>query len=123
MRILGFSRKWDKLNNKEFTTFRYPRGDKDWQIGEEVQVVFQPRRKGGGEKLGTAKIIKKEGRELSPFFADELQLVSYAEAVADGFPSGLEEMVAYMEKQYGLDYISCMNKLTLKWLELERKKP
>lgn len=38
MRILGFSKKWDKLNNGKFTTFRYPRKDslvgRDWHDGE-----------------------------------------------------------------------------------------
>jgi len=30
MRILGFSKKWDKLKDPEFTTFRFERKDKDW---------------------------------------------------------------------------------------------
>lgn len=54
MRILGFSKHWAKLDNPEFTTFRFPRKDKDWQIGETVKIVIKPRSKGGGELLGLA---------------------------------------------------------------------
>jgi len=116
MRILGFSKKWDKLNDMEFTTFRYPRVDRDWYIGEKVQVFYK-NRSPQRERLGIAQIVDRQPRELSPYFMDECQLVSYEECVADGFPNGLDEMVAFMEKQYGLDYISKFNKLTLRWIE------
>lgn len=70
MRILGFSRKdWinhltskPKLEEDKFTTFRFERRDEDWRVGEQVQVVYKPRRKGGGEVLGVAEIINKERR-------------------------------------------------------------
>ena len=64
MRILGFSEKWAKLLEGTFTTFRLERRDTDWQVGEVVQVVYKPRRKGGGEKLGVAKIVDKARRYL-----------------------------------------------------------
>lgn len=116
MRPLGFSKRWQKLSNSTFTTFRYPRADKDWEIGEEVQIIVQPRRKGGGEKLGIARIIGKERRELDPFFSGgTIPLLTEEEAVADGFANH-RKMTDYMEKQYGLDYISLFNKLTLRWV-------
>lgn len=62
MRILGFSKKWPKLKEPEFTTFRFERKDKPHYVGEQLQIVIQPRRKGGGEKLGIAEIVKKEPR-------------------------------------------------------------
>jgi len=34
MRILGVSKKWDKLQRPEWTTFRFARKDKDWYEGE-----------------------------------------------------------------------------------------
>ena len=126
MRILGFSKKWGKLKQPEFTTFRHPRGDKDWYIGEQVRVVFQPRRKGGGEILGVAEIVKKEIRELDSFFTDGVivkptgvKLVTDTEAIADGFASRFE-MGEWMEHTYGLDFISRMNKLTLRWFRVDR---
>ena len=61
MRILGFSRKWDKLKNDTFTTFRFERRDADWTVGEVVQVVYKPRTK-GREILGVATIIGKDIR-------------------------------------------------------------
>ena len=120
MRILGFSRKWAKLEQIEFSTFRYPRGDKGWEVGEHVQIVVQPRRKGGGDKLGIAVIVNKELREFAKgysrlFLGNCAPLVTDEEAQADGF-ANLGDMVAWMEKTYGrLDWIPCMEKLTLRW--------
>jgi len=119
MRILGFTKKWTKLNQDEFTTFRYPRGDKDWGIGELVKVVIQPRRKGGGESLGTAEIKNKELREFDAEYyelaKDNVPLITDGEAIADGFTSA-EDMIAWLEKTYGkLDFWPRMNKLTLRW--------
>ena len=119
MRVLGFSKRWQKLSNQTFTTFRYPRADKDWEIGEHVQITVQPRRKGGGDKLGIAVIINKEKRELDRDFYEQAHgkctpLVTDEEARADGFVD-LNDMVAWMEKTYGrLDWMLSLNKLTLR---------
>lgn len=68
MRILGFSQKWHKLNNGIlFTTFRFPRKDKDWEIEEVVQIVYKPRSK-QREPLGIARIIRKEPKDLNKQF-------------------------------------------------------
>ena len=119
MRILGFMKHWPKLDQEVFTTFRYPRLDKDWEIGEEVKVVIKPRCKGGGEILGIARIIGKEQKELDSSFSDVAPLVTDTEAIADGFED-VAGMVSWMEKTYGLDYISLMNKLTLRKLGKNR---
>lgn len=72
MRILGFSRKdwinylngnW-KREEEIFTTFRFTRRDRDWEVGELVQIVIKPRTK-GREPLGIAKIVSKKVRWLS----------------------------------------------------------
>ena len=109
MRILGFSKKWDKLNNIEFTTFRFPRKDKDWQAGEVVQIIVQPRRKGGGDKLGNARILEKECKLL--------QSVTEEEAMKDGFEEWID-MVNWMEDIYEFERLwrEPMNKLTLRWV-------
>ena len=113
MRILGFKGRWPKLDRQEFTTFRYERDDTDWAVGEKVQIVVSPRRKGGGDKLGIAEIINKEQRALAPPHGFRCDIVTDAEAVEDGF-SDRKEMVAFMQKTYGWDYFLIMNKLTLK---------
>ena len=124
MRVLGFSKRWQKLSNPEFSTFRYPRMDRDWGVGEVVQVVIQPRRKGGGDKLGCAEIINNEVRELDAQYFEMVKgdcppLVTDVEAQADGF-AGLDDMITWMEKTYGrLDWMSRMNKLTLTWQRVE----
>jgi hypothetical protein len=118
---MSFSKKWDKLQQSEFTTFRYPRADTDWFVGEIVQIFFK-NRSPSREKLGIARIVNKEKRELDTFSTDGtivkpigVPLTTEKEAQEDGFKSR-EDMVKYMEKQYGLDYISLFDKLTLRWL-------
>ena len=113
MRVLGFSKKWPKLSNPEFTTFRYPRKDRDWQVGELVQLVYHPRSK-DREVLGTAEIVLKEKRNvnITSTFSDIPQ-VSYVEAVRDGFVNQVD-MVSWFAKTYGGNANPIMNKLTLR---------
>jgi len=72
VRILGFSKKWTKLNQDEFTTFRLPRKDKDWQLEEVVQVVFHPRHK-DREVLSIAQIIEKGSVRLNGYSASSIE--------------------------------------------------
>ena len=85
MRILGFSKKWDKLNQVELTTFRYPRRDKDWFIGEIVQIVYHPRSK-DREILGIAEITNIEKRAMA-WHGDKSgeTKITNEEAKEDGF--------------------------------------
>ncbi len=125
MRILGFSEEWAKLKQHTFTTFRLPRKDRDWVVGETVQVVLRPRSK-QHVTLGTAKIIAVEQRRLfslkwatsdkynCPFVTDE-------EAIADGFV-GEKDMYGWMNEIHGDDarfIFEPMNKLTLRWILTE----
>jgi hypothetical protein len=118
MRIISFSKKWDKLSFETFTTFRYTRFDKDWFEGEVVQVFYK-NRSPQREKLGIAEIIDKRQRELDEWFSKtiDVPLVTNEEAQTDGFVNR-EDMVHFMEKQYGLVYISLFNKLTLRWVRV-----
>jgi len=122
MRIISFAEKWPKLHlelppyrRPDFTTFRYFY----WQKGWLVQVWYKARSKGNREKLGEAIILKAEPRELDKWIADkhlnEYPLVTETEVQADGF-SNLDKMILFMEKQYGLDWMPVMNKLTLRWI-------
>ncbi len=117
MRILSFCKKWDKLNKDEFTTFRYPRADKNWYVGEMVQVFYK-NRSPNREYLFNAQIIDIQTRELDPHFAkrQQIPLLTDKEANEDGFPSRID-MAEYMAKQYGLDYISKFMKMTLRKLK------
>ena len=114
MRIMSFNKKWDKLNQPEFTTFRYPRADRDWEIGERVQVFYKNRSL-QREKLGTAEIINKELRKIATAY--EAYRPTENEAQADGFPS-LLEMNVYFRKTYGSRiFEEPISKLTLRWLD------
>jgi len=107
MRILGFSKKWTKLKNDTFTTFRYRRKDaemgRDLHNGEILKIVYHPRHE--HEILGIAQIIKKETKQC--------QMITEDEAQADGFED-VSEMMDFLNPKHSFDLI---NKLTLKWIE------
>jgi len=108
MRIIGFSKRWDKLDQREFTTFRFKRKDRDWQVGEKVQVVFKPRSK-NRQILGTAEIVKKELRKMSEFLPAN-------EAIEDGFYS-TQDMRNWLSISYGDRWRKeSMNRFTLRWI-------
>lgn len=116
MRILGFSRRWPKLSQSEFTTFRFARKDKDWAQHELVQVVIKPRSK-DRHVLGFAKIIHKD-RKLFAFPHDAPLEISDMEAMKDGF-AGYMDMRDWFKAQYGNRiFQEYLNKLTLQWQEM-----
>jgi hypothetical protein len=127
MRILGFSKKWDKLKEDRFTTFRFTRKDKDWQVGEVVQIVYHPRHK-DHKRLGTAEIIGKEQRAMA-WHGDKTGItkITNDEAIADGFEDTLNKqayfhMWEFMWVNYGGGRLlsETMNKLTLGWVAQEK---
>jgi hypothetical protein len=106
MRIMSFSQRWDKLEHDEFTTFRITRKDKDWQVGEAVQLFYRTRSK-DREPLGVAVITAK--KPVLPV------VITDQEAIADGFPEGKSEMWRWLLKAHGERLRYCdLNKLTLK---------
>lgn len=113
MRILGFEQHWGKLDHQLddlFSTFRYPRRDKDWQRGERVNVVVKPRTK-GRQCLGLAKIIN-----ICPVHPED---ITDEMAQMDGFTDA-QEMLNYLAHQYAKDerWLSRkpINQLLLAWL-------
>jgi hypothetical protein len=118
MRILPVTEKWPKLKQPRWTTFRLERRDRDWQVGEVVQVVYKPRRKGGGEKLGIAKIVDKARRYLQcPAYMRHGFYYERAiqEAKEDGFNS-YDDMWEWLWAHHGGDLFQRpLNKLTLEW--------
>ena len=129
MRILGVSKTWPKLKNDLWTTYRFPRKDRDWGIEEVVQVVYKPRSK-EREVIGIARIIRKEPKDLNkqyfyyPGIGDynTPETITPSEAEEDGFTGmhgggDTEKMRRWFIDTYG--YSKCkelINKLTLYWL-------
>ena len=126
MRIMGFSKKWDKLNQSYFTTFRFPRRDRDWGLDEQVQIVYRPRSK-DRQVLGVAEIISKEKRAMA-WHGDMTgeQKITEHEALLDGFDNTLGitggayfAMWEFLWEYYGGKRLlkEPMNKLTLHWVK------
>ena len=113
MRVLGFAKKWSKLQKSIHTTFRFPRKDSDrgydWHIGEVVQEVYHTRC-ADREILGIAEIVNKEPKRVCDI-TDE-------ESVEDGFPNGKSEMIEWLAKEHHCNSSVMMNntinKLTLR---------
>ena len=134
MRILGFSTKWDKLDNDLlFTTFRFARKDadkgRDWAIEETVQIFYKPRSP-KREFLGIARIIRKQPKSLNKKFSywqvtpNTPDTITPEEAESDGFKGNhgggdTEAMRDYFHKTYG--WTKCdeepIYKLTLYWIK------
>jgi hypothetical protein len=114
MRILPITQKWPKLKKPRWTTFRLRRRDRDWEVGEIVQVVLHPRSK-GRVVLGIAKIVSKELRHFW-CSSSEGELIGVNEAMEDGFDNILA-MRLWMIKVHGRRAeTEPLNKLTLEWL-------
>ena len=113
MRIISFSKEWDKLNQPEFTTFRFQRKDKDWYVGEIVQVYFK-NRSPQREKLGEAKIISKEMRKIATAY--EQYRPTEEEAKADGFDNLFEMNIWFRKIFRDRIFEEPINKLTLRWI-------
>ena len=121
MRILGFSCKWDKLHlelpiseRPDFTTFRYPRYDKDWQVNEQVQPVYKPRSK-EREVLGIAEIMFKDRRRTICSIPNDAPQITDEEAREDGF-ADFADMYKWLVKTHGeVEATFTINKLTLRW--------
>ena len=138
MRILGFSKKGDKLAavNKDelFSTFRPPRKDRDWAVEEVVQIVYKPRTK-EREILGVARIIRKQlkdpAKDFDYFYGggygarvkNTPDIITPEEAKEDGFVGmhgggDIEKMRKYFYETYGYPkYQDPINRLVLYWIE------
>lgn len=132
MRILGFTKKWAKLNKGIlFTTFRYPRRDKDWRVEELVQIVYKPRSK-EREILGIARIIRKQEKNTKkrwsyyplPSFPNTSDMITPEEAYEDGFSGmhgggDIEKLLDWLQESAGIRFFreSLVNKLILYWID------
>jgi hypothetical protein len=113
MRIIGFSERWSKLSSDYFTTFRFPRKDKDWQVGEIVQVYYKPLSK-EREYLGIAIIVSKVKRSFI-LSDDAIPAPTISEAISDGFKHSADMEDYFINTYHGRIYREPMNKLTLYW--------
>lgn len=117
MRVLGFSRRWEKLARQRFTTFRFARKDRDWEVGEVVQIVLKPRSP-EREVLGLARIVAREPRRMARHGSRLPQpIVTEEEAREDGFTDYFD-MWEWLFDVYGGERLlkEPMNKLTLVWV-------
>jgi len=138
MRILSFSERWTKLNKSwfepnllTFTTFRYPRRDKDWEVEEVVKIVYKTRSP-NREELGMARIIRKDEKNTEkrwsyyplPSFPNTPDMITPEEAKEDGFTGmhgggDVEKLLDWLRESAGIRFYRehIVHKLTLYWIE------
>lgn len=129
MRIIGFSSlEWHnyeverpKLALPRFTTFRFPRRDRDWTPGEIAKTVYKPRARKDTVRtvLGLVVIISVEPRSFLPRNINGVKPISNREARMDGFESALE-MGKWIQSTYGIGRICeqyIINRLSLRWTQ------
>ena len=117
---MGFQKQWinqvtqqPKMASDSFTTFRFPRKDRDWEVGEVIQIVMNPRTK-KRIPLGEAMIVTKEPRSL---IGGKAHSITNDEARLDGFRLATE-LVDFLLKGKPIQYwASHPNRLTLRWLK------
>ena len=122
MRILGFSKEWPKLSQAQFTTFRLARKDKDWEVGETVQIVLRPRSK-DRKVFGIAEIIAKEPRRMGWHHSNPIiPMATKEEALEDGFEaekgfSAYAAFAAFLWATHDHDRLlkELINRLVLQW--------
>ncbi|MFA5152108.1 MAG: hypothetical protein WC554_06100 [Clostridia bacterium] len=101
----------EKLTSLSFTTFRLPRLDKDWYVGEILEVVLQPI---GKKKfpLGQAEVIFLEPKD---HFQYGDKGISDEEALKDGFRDSWElRKKIFWTRRHGKKP-QVAYKLTLEW--------
>ncbi len=118
MRILGFSKvDWrnyitheqSKMLQPEFTTWRWPRKDRDWYADEVVSVVVKTRSP-HRLVLGEAEIISVDSKEDYE--------ITDVDAMADGFleSHGLKLYLMQERRARSIPSAARPNKITLRWL-------
>lgn len=110
MRIISFTEMWPKLQQDVFTTFRFTRRDKDYQVCEKLQVWYRqrsPKRK----YLFNAEVVSKRSKWLID--ANGIYITP-DEAKEDGFNTP-QEMFDFLKKAHGNRvHAELINKLTLR---------
>jgi hypothetical protein len=101
---------WGKLQNDEFTTFRFARRDKDYQVEEKLQAWYR-QRSPKRQYLFNVEVVSKYPKWLID--ANGLY-INVEEAKEDGFETP-ELMFTFLHKAHGKRvYREPINKLTLR---------
>jgi len=104
-----------RLFNEQFVTYKRIRKDKDWQVGEIVNVTLSPVAK-PHTQLGFAKIININKKSSNRFIYPETTELSCDELLYEGF--GQFDEWKFKQSYFGNDYhiVKIFNKITLQWI-------
>ena len=107
--------KRNRLFNEQFVTYKRIRKDKDWQVGEIVNVTLSPVAK-AHTQLGFAKIIGIDKKSYNHFIYPETTSLSCDELTYEGF--GQFDEWEFKRSYFGDDYhdVKTFNKITLQWI-------
>jgi len=111
----SYTAKSNRLFHEQFVTYKRIRKDKDWQLGEVVNVTLSPVAK-PHTKLGFATIVGIDKKSTNHYTYPETTEVSGNEFRYEGFD--LFDEWDFRRKYFGDDYheVETFNKITLQWL-------
>jgi hypothetical protein len=104
-----------RLFNEQFITYKRIRKDKDWEVGEIVNVTLSPVAK-PHIQLGFAKIIGIDKKSSNHYLYPETTELSYDELLYEGL--GQFDEWHFKRTYFGDFYndIKIFNKITLQWV-------
>ncbi len=107
--------KRNRLFNQQFVTYKRIRKDKDWQVGEIVNVTLSPVAE-AHTQLGFAKIINIDKKSFNRYTYPETADLSCGELAYEGF--GPFDNYDFKRAYFGKDYldVNIFNKITLQWI-------
>jgi hypothetical protein len=108
--------KRNRLFNEQFITHKRIRKDKDWQVGEIVNITLSPVAK-PHIQLGLAKIISIDKKSDNHYIYPETTDLSSEELAYEGF-SHWGDTWKFKRTYFGDDYfdVKIFNKITLQWI-------
>jgi hypothetical protein len=107
--------KRNRLFNEQFITYKRIRKDKDWEVGEIVNITLSPVAK-PHTQLGFAKIIGIDKKSDNHYTYPETTELSYEELAYEGY--GQYDDWKFKRTYFGDDRhdIKIFNKITLQWI-------
>jgi hypothetical protein len=111
----AYNIKRNRLFNEEFTTYKRIRKDKDWEVGEIVNITLSPVAK-PHTQLGLAKIIRIDKKSTNHYIYTDTTSLSSEELAYDGFEPFSDWKFMHSYFGYKSYEVKIFNKITLQWI-------
>ena len=111
----SYNTKRNRLFNEQFVTYKRTRNDKDWQVGEIVNITLSPVAK-PHIQLGVAKIISIDKKSTNHYMYTETTDLSGEELRYEGFDNFQNWNFMHKFFKDSRHDVKTFNKITLQWI-------